>query len=66
MRTPLNTPEISLNETITLPVEDPIISRSYRGFYSIDQEMEREIAILWFAKSQKKIPFSKHEAYKLR
>lgn len=37
---------------------------SYRGFTSIDQEMEREIAMQWFEKSRKSQFFRGNFLYK--
>jgi hypothetical protein len=49
MPTTVKTP--SLNKTINC--EFSKTGTSYRGFSSIDQEMEREIAMTWFTSSEK-------------
>ena len=41
-------------------------SVTYRGFASIDQEMEREIAMQWFSKDDKTSIFLKIGTYKMR
>ena len=46
----LNTSNSENSKSKSVKTEDSIIQKSvsYRGFASIDQEMEREIAVQWF------------------
>jgi hypothetical protein len=50
-----NTPNLENSKPESVKNEDSLTQKSvyYRGFTSIDQEMEREIAIHWFKQTGK-------------
>lgn len=50
----MNMPENTYNEpAIKITIKSTKTTTSYRGFASIDQEIEREIAMQWFTTSNK-------------
>ena len=59
-----------LSESIVLEssttVKDTYKRTSFRGFASIDQEMEREIAMTWFSRSDKPVNSFKSGYFKYR
>jgi len=51
----MQTTEIRLPDTLQVTIVSATeVCTSYRGFSSIDQEIEREIAMKWFTSSDKK------------
>lgn len=50
----MNMADITYNEpTLKVTIKSTKTTASYRGFASIDQEIEREIAMQWFTTSHK-------------
>ena len=48
-------PFLTKRSEVSLKISTDDSSASYRGFSSIDQEIEREIALTWFTSSHKKV-----------
>ena len=47
-------------------IKSPSNTSSFRGFRSIDQEMEREIAMQWFLRVDRNLSILKRGSYKMR
>ena len=63
-------PQVRKFKVGSTPIDRSINSSSntssFRGFSSIDQEMEREIAMQWFLRVDRSLSILKRGSYKMR
>ena len=57
---------IDCNIPVDKNIMSPSSTSSFRGFSSIDQEMEREIAMQWFLRVDRSLSILKKGSYKMR